>query len=97
MVDSPEHRRLAYEVAAKGIVLLKNREHFLPFDRRQLHSVAVIGEAARRLQFGALGSPGVDPAHSTELVDAIREKAGPTVTVHFATGAPWENLSPAPR
>ena len=96
MVDSPEHRRLAYEVAAKGIVLLKNREHFLPLDRRQLHSVAVIGEAGRRLQFGALGSPGVDPAHSTELLDAIREKAGPGVTLRFATGRAVGEPVPGP-
>ena len=86
MVDSPEHRQLAREVAAEGIVLLKNTARFLPFDRSQLHSLAVIGEAGQHLQIGALGSPAVDPAHTTELVDAIREKAGPGITVRYATG-----------
>ena len=86
MVNSPEHRQLAREVAAEGIVLLKNQDHLLPFDRHRLQSVAVIGEAGQRLQIGALGSPAVDPAHLTELVDAIREKVGPRVAVRFATG-----------
>ena len=86
MVNSPEHRQLAYEAATKGIVLLKNQDHFLPFDRHRLHSVAVVGEAARTLQFGALGSPAVDPLHSTQLLDGIREKVGEGVTVRFATG-----------
>ena len=86
MVNSPGHRQVAYEAATQGIVLLKNEGHFLPLDRRQLHSVAVIGEAGHHLQFGALGSPVVYPMHATELVDGIREKAGDGVTVRFATG-----------
>ncbi len=86
MVNSPAHRQLACEVAAKGIVLLKNQERFLPFDRGQIHSIAVIGEAARAMQYGARGSPKVEPLHTTELVDGIREKAGGGVTVRYATG-----------
>ncbi len=86
MVNSPEHRQIAYETATKGIVLLKNQDHFLPLDRHQLHTIAVIGEAAHNLQFGALGSPEVHPAHSTQLVDGIREKAGDAVTVRFVAG-----------
>ena len=86
MVNSLEHRQTAYEAATKGIVLLKNQGNFLPFDRHQLHSVAVIGEAAQTLQFGALGSPTVYPAHSTQLLDGIKEKVGDGMTVRFATG-----------
>ena len=86
MVNSPEHRQVAYEAAAKGVVLLKNEGNFLPWDRRRLRSVAVIGEAGRNLQLGALGSPVVYPAHSTQLLDAIREKVGAGVTVRFAAG-----------
>ncbi len=86
MVNSPEHRQIAYEAAAKGIVLLKNQGNFLPWDRHQLHSIAVIGEAGHNLQFGALGSPVVYPAHSTQIVDGIREKVGDGVAVRFATG-----------
>ncbi len=86
MVNSLEHRQVAYETATKGIVLLKNQDNFLPFDRHQLHSVAVIGEAAQTLQFGALGSPVVYPLHSTQLLAGIKEKVGDGMTVRFATG-----------
>ena len=86
MVNSPAHRQLAYEVAAKGIVLLKNKDAFLPFNRQQIHSVAVIGEAARAMQYGARGSPKVEPLHATELIDGIRGKAGGGATVRYATG-----------
>ncbi len=86
MVNSLEHRQIAYETATKGIVLLKNQGNFLPLDRHQIHSVAVIGEAGRNLQFGALGSPAVYPLHSTQLLDGIRQKVGDAVTVRFVTG-----------
>lgn len=85
-VNSPAHRQVAYEAATEAIVLLKNQDHFLPFDRRQLRSVAVLGEPARALQYGARGSPKVMPLHATEIVDGIREKAGGGVTVRYATG-----------
>ena len=86
MVNSPAHRQLAYEVATEGIVLLKNKDALLPLDRQQIHSIAVIGEAARAMQYGARGSPKVEPLHATELVEGIREKAGGAVTVRYATG-----------
>jgi beta-glucosidase len=67
-VNSPENRQLAYEVATKGIVLLKNENSILPLDRSRIKSIAIIGEAARNLQIGALGSPRVEPLRTVELV-----------------------------
>ncbi len=85
-VNSPEHARVAYDAAAEGIVLLKNERDFLPWDRARLHSVAVIGEEARAMQYGARGSPIVYPLHATELLDGVRQKAGPGIEVRYATG-----------
>ncbi len=86
MVNSTAHARVAFETAARGIVLLKNRDGFLPFDVHRLHSIAVIGEHARAMQYGALGSPKVTPLHATELLDAVRAKAGDLAEVRYATG-----------
>ncbi len=86
MVNSPAHARVALDAAAHGIILLKNQDRFLPWDVHRLRSVAVIGETARAMQYGALGSPKVTPLHATEIVDAVREKAGSLVAVHYATG-----------
>ena len=86
LVNSPAHRQLAYEAAAKGIVLLKNQENILPLDASKLGSVAVIGEPGRALQYGPLGSPKVVPLHATELVDAVRRQVGDSAHVRYATG-----------
>ncbi|WP_353567253.1 glycoside hydrolase family 3 C-terminal domain-containing protein [Haloferula sargassicola] len=81
-VNSDEHRSLALEVAAKGIVLLKNDKFALPLDPGKVRKLAVIGEGARRLQFAGLGSPEVHPLRSTSLLDGIAAQA-PEVEVEF--------------
>ena len=46
VVDSPEHRELALEVARQSLVLLKNQNGLLPLDTKGLRSIAVIGPNA---------------------------------------------------
>jgi beta-glucosidase len=46
VVDSPEHRELALEVARQSLVLLKNQDALLPLDKNGLQSIAVIGPNA---------------------------------------------------
>lgn len=83
-VNSPAHQRLALEVAENGIILLKNKGNILPLDRGRIHSIAVIGEAARHLQVGALGSPAVQPFQTVEILDGIQQLAGDGVMVRYA-------------
>lgn len=45
-VCSAEHKTLALEAARQGIVLLKNRNKFLPFNKDSISSIAVIGPLA---------------------------------------------------
>jgi len=40
----------------------------LPLQREKIKSIAVIGKPGAKLQVGALGSPRVNPAHTTELI-----------------------------
>jgi beta-glucosidase len=82
-VNSMEHRQLALEAAVKGIVLLKNEKELLPLDLKKIKSIAVIGEAARHLQVGALGSPAVRPLRTVQLFEGIRDQAGADVTVRY--------------
>ena len=84
MVNSPAHRRLALEVAEKGIVLLKNQGDVLPLDRQQISSIAVIGKPAEQLQIDALGSPEVRPVQKVELLDGIKAQAGNAISVDYA-------------
>lgn len=94
-VNSEAHDQLAYEVATKGIVLLKNERGILPLDARKLKSIALIGEPARKLQVGALGSPFVAPLKTTELMDAIAHRTAGKITVHFDAGVSTGDVVPA--
>jgi beta-glucosidase len=90
MVNSAAHKKLAYEVAAHGIVLLKNENGILPLDRAQIKSIAVIGEAASDMQIDAGGSPAVVPLHTVQILDGIKNLAGSGIAVTYAatqTGA----------
>jgi beta-glucosidase len=75
LVNSETHKKLAYEAATKGIILLKNDSGLLPINRDRVHSIAVIGEPARKMQVGALGSPEVQPTHTAQILDAITQQA----------------------
>jgi beta-glucosidase len=94
-VDSPAHRRLTFEAASKGIVLLKNSGGLLPLDRKHLKSIAVIGRGAADLQMGAAGSPAVQPAYSVQPLAGIRKRAGKAIAVNYARGAGAEAPIPA--
>ena len=50
VVDSPEHRALAYEAAVKSMVLLQNKNNVLPLDRDAITNILVAGPTAADLQ-----------------------------------------------
>jgi beta-glucosidase len=93
-VNSIKHDTLALEVATKGIVLLKNEHHVLPIDRLKIKSIALIGDPARKLQIGALGSPQVRPLKTTELIDGIKNFAN-GIPVRFVGGGTQGDVLPA--
>ncbi|MDD5201038.1 MAG: glycoside hydrolase family 3 C-terminal domain-containing protein [Terrimicrobiaceae bacterium] len=86
LVNSPDHKALVFETAARGIVLLKNEGGLLPLDRKAIKSIAVIGEPAKKMQIGARGSPDVKPLKTAELLDSLRNAAGDGITLRYATG-----------
>jgi len=84
MVNSPAHSRLAFEAASEGIVLLKNDGNLLPLDPEKIKSIALIGEPAEHLQIDALGSPGVEPLKTVEILDGIKAESGDSTTIRYA-------------
>ncbi len=52
VINSAEHRALALRVAHESIVLLSNKNNFLPLDRTKIKTVAVIGPAAEHPEYG---------------------------------------------
>ncbi len=85
-VGSAAHQEVAYTAATEGIVLLKNSANLLPLNAAKLRSVAVIGPAAKEMQYGAEGSPGVTPTVSVSPLDGLTRRLGPFVTVNYARG-----------
>jgi beta-glucosidase len=52
VIDSPKHRALALKAAREAIVLLHNKDRFLPLDPGKLGTVAVLGPVAARPEYG---------------------------------------------
>jgi beta-glucosidase len=83
LVRAPEHRELALEAARKTITLLKNDSGVLPLNigkniDHTIRTIAVIGPHADRPMLG--GYSGV-PLHSTTVLQGIRDRVPPDVTV----------------
>ncbi len=83
-VDTPANQALALEVARQSMVLLKNKEGFLPLDK-DLGSVAVIGpnaDDALVLRGNYYGTP----SESITLLEGIRGLVSPSTEVRYARG-----------
>jgi beta-glucosidase len=84
-IDSPAHRQLALRAARESIVLLRNRDHFLPLDPAAIKTIAVIGPFADFAQTG----PNYTGLYSTFVkpLDGIRKRVGPSTKVLHARGS----------
>ncbi|MBC8876281.1 MAG: glycoside hydrolase family 3 C-terminal domain-containing protein [Planctomycetes bacterium] len=78
-----EHRRLSLETARKSIVLLSNRGHFLPLDKTQLKTIAVIGPHAGMFAAGGYSGKAIDPVTPLQ---GIRNSMAPGTEVLHAKG-----------
>jgi len=84
VIDSPAHRAVARKAAQKAIVLLQNRDRFLPLNKAVLKRIAVIGPLADQIVKDAWYN-GATSTLVTPLA-GIREKVGAGVTVTYAPG-----------
>ncbi len=86
MVNTREHRQIAYRAAVEGITLLKNEGNILPLFAAQVKSIAVIGPNAAVARTTGGGSAMVDPIYSVSPLEALRKKLGRKVKINFAQG-----------
>jgi beta-glucosidase len=85
VVDSPEHRYLALEIAQQSLVLLKNQDDFLPLDEKEISSIAVIGpNAAETLVLS--GNYHGTPAAPVSVLAGVRAAVSADTAVHYAQG-----------
>ncbi len=85
ILEAPEHRKLALDVARKSIVLLKNDGNLLPLDRTKLKSVAVIGPYCMRddILYGNYNGISSQPV---TFLQGIKNRLGDNVRIEFTKG-----------
>ena len=77
-----EHRALARRAAEESIVMLTNRDEFLPIDATQLRRVAVLGSLAAVPNLGDGGSSAVHPPSVVTPLDGLRAALADVEVVH---------------
>jgi beta-glucosidase len=84
-IDSPEHRALALKAARESIVLLSNKNNFLPLDKSKLKTIAIIGPAATKPEYGNYYLLHKEQKVVTPL-DGLRDQLGTGVEVRSEIG-----------
>jgi beta-glucosidase len=85
-LNTPEHSKTVYDIAAESIVLLKNDKHLLPLNTSSIKSVAVIGDnATRTFHLGGFGA-GVKARYEVTALAGLQNRLGKTVDLKYAQG-----------
>jgi len=86
IVATPEHGKIAYQLASQSIVLLKNSDHLLPVDLNRYSKIAVIGDnATHKLASGGFGA-GVKTRYEITPLEGLKSKIGDKSSIKFAQG-----------
>jgi len=87
---------VAHEIAARSMVLVRNRDYTLPLEASALTKVAVIGALAVDARVLGGGSAQVTPPHAVSPLDGL-SRALSGVDVDYAVGADPRPFLPAAR
>ena len=86
LVSTPEHGKIAYNIALQSIVLLKNSTSLLPLNLKKIKSIAVIGDnATHKHASGGFGA-GVKTRYEVTPLQGLQSHLGNKVTIKFAQG-----------
>jgi beta-glucosidase len=94
LIACEEHAQLALEAAEKSIVLLKNEQTTLPFNREKLKKIALLGELGDAANIGDFGSSQVRPPYVITPLEGLLNLLGSSVEVLYCNG---EDLGEAKR
>ena len=85
MTSQPETQRVAYEIAQKSIVLLKNEDRNLPIPK-DVKKIAVIGQnAVLSTAAGGIGA-GVKTLYEISPLEGLQARAGSDIEIVYAPG-----------
>lgn len=80
--DLKTHKILARKAARESVVLLKNNNAVLPFNKK-INSIAVIGQDAAEARLGGYSGPGNNPV---SILQGIKNKLGNTTRINYSPG-----------
>ena len=94
VLNDPEHRRIARDVARKSIVLLKNENNILPLSK-DIKKIAVIGPLARsKMQMlGFWSTEWPDSNYIVSPLEGLTHKLGSSAEITYAEGCGIEDSS----
>jgi beta-glucosidase len=84
--NTSAHQKVAREVAAQAITLLKNENDVLPLDINKINSLAVIGDNATRKHAAGGYSSGIKALYEITPLQGLQEKLEGQVEIRFAQG-----------
>lgn len=86
MTAQPEQSHIAYNVASKSIVLLKNAKSLLPLNLNKNKKILVVGDnAIRRMASGGVGA-GVKAHYEVTPLKGLQGKIGDRALITFVKG-----------
>lgn len=86
MTAQPEQSNIAYNVASKSIVLLKNAKSLLPLNLNKNKKILVVGDnATRRMSSGGVGA-GVKAHYEITPLKGLQGKIGDRAQITFVKG-----------
>lgn len=96
--NTKRHQQIARQIADEALVLLKNDNEILPFDKSKIKTLAVIGENADALHAAGGGSSGIKALYEITPLEALKKLLGDEVRIIHAKGYPClpEGIEPVP-
>ncbi len=83
--DCDEHRQFALDVSKKSLVLLKNANHLLPFDKSKIKSIGVIGPNADS-RAALMGNYCGTASRYVTVLEGITQAVEEPVRVYYSQG-----------
>ena len=97
-INNPEHTKIAREIAAKSIVLLKNERNILPLSK-ETKTIAFIGPMVKpkRINHGfwAVNLKEIDSSYIVSQWEGLENKVGKTSKLLYAKGCDIEGTNKA--
>ena len=85
VVNSKENNKVALQVSRESLVLLKNKKQLLPFNKKNIKRIAVIGPNADDAKY-ALTHYGPLAVEVKTVLKGIQEKVGDQIEVNYEQG-----------